>query len=126
MISSPGISGRAFQALGKNGINAFAIAQGSSELNISVVVSAKDENKAINALHDAFFLSGVTTIHVFQTGVGQVGKKLLEQIRDNENSFITNGAQLKVIGIANSKASCFDTNGIDLNSWEENLSLIHI
>ena len=69
----PGIAGRLFQALGKNGINAIAIAQGSSELNISVVINHSDESKALNALHEAFFLSDTHELHLFMVGVGLIG-----------------------------------------------------
>ena len=119
MRRTPGISGRAFQALGKNGINAAAIAQGSSELNISIVISKADEDKAINALHDAFFLSGVTTIHLFQMGVGQVGKKLLEQISENQEFFLKRGAQIKLVGVANSKSFAISKDGI--KDWDNSL-----
>jgi len=81
MRYQPGISGRLFQALGKNGINCIAIAQGSSELNISVVIPRSDEGKALNALHESFFLSDTQELHVFMVGVGLIGSTLINQIK---------------------------------------------
>ena len=80
MRYQPGIAGTMFQALGKNGVNCIAIAQGSSELNISVIVPKTDESKALNALHEAFFLSDTQTLHIFMSGVGLIGSTLLKQI----------------------------------------------
>jgi aspartokinase/homoserine dehydrogenase 1 len=80
MRKKTGISGKLFQALGRNGINVVAIAQGSSELNISTIVSKADEAKALNALHDAFFLSGTKSLHLFIVGTGLIGGALLRQI----------------------------------------------
>jgi aspartokinase/homoserine dehydrogenase 1 len=118
----PGISGRLFQALGKNGINAVAIAQGSSERNISVVINGSDEAKALNALHEAFFLSETKELHLFMVGVGLIGSTLIAQIRGQaaflkEKRFL----EIKVIGLANSKKMIFDENGIDLENWRESL-----
>ncbi len=118
----PGIAGRLFNALGKNGINVVAIAQGSSELNISVVVSQKDEVKALNALHDGFFLSESNQLHLFIVGVGLIGKALISQIA-KQSDFLKNqkGTDLKIIGISNSKKMLFHEDGIDLNHWKEQL-----
>jgi bifunctional aspartokinase / homoserine dehydrogenase 1 len=119
----PGIAGLMFSALGKNGVNCIAIAQGSSELNISVVVPRSDETKALTALHEAFFLSDAQTLHVYMTGVGLIGSTLLRQIADNaqylkEKRFI----EIKVVGLSNSKQMIFDENGIDLKTWESQLA----
>ncbi len=118
----PGISGRLFSALGKNGINVVAIAQGSSELNISVVVPASDETKALNAIHEAFFLSDTKTIHLFIVGVGLIGSTLLEQIRQ-QASFLREkrGLEIKVAGLANSRKMVFAEDGLDLTKWRETL-----
>jgi len=75
-----GISGRVFKALGRNGINVVAIAQGSSELNISIAISVQDRNKAMCSIHDAFFLAGVRTVNVFLVGTGLIGSTLLAQV----------------------------------------------
>jgi aspartokinase/homoserine dehydrogenase 1 len=122
MRHTPGISAKLFAALGKNGINISAIAQGSSELNISTVISTTDEEKALNAIHDAFFLSGTKTLNIFLIGCGQIGSTLLNQILE-QNDFLQNNQSLeiKLIGIANSKKIFFDKNGIDLKNWKEKL-----
>ena len=116
MRYQPGISGRLFQALGKNGINCIAIAQGSSELNVSVVINKVDESKALNSLHEAFFLSDIKTLHLFMVGTGLIGSTLLEQIK-SQSSFLKekNSLEIKVVGLSNSRKMCFDENGFDLN-----------
>ncbi|MBB4078776.1 aspartokinase/homoserine dehydrogenase 1 [Lewinella aquimaris] len=118
MRYQPGISGRLFRALGQNGINAVAIAQGSSELNVSVVIAKEDETKALNALHEAFFLSDHKTLHLFIVGVGLIGGTLLSQIKkQNEYLRERRGMEVKVVGLANSKKMLFDAEGIDLENW---------
>ncbi len=120
MRYQPGISGRLFRALGKNGINAVAIAQGSSELNVSVVIAKQDETKALNALHEAFFLSDHKTLHLFIVGVGLIGGTLLRQIRkQNEYLRERRGMEVKVVGLANSKKMVFEAEGIDLDHWKD-------
>ena len=123
MRYQPGISGRLFQALGKNGINAVAIAQGSSELNVSVVIPKEDENKALNALHEAFFLSDYKTLHLFVVGVGLIGGTLLRQIREQNEYLRTKlGMEVKVIGMANSTKMVFNEEGLDLSeNWKQQL-----
>lgn len=118
MRYQPGIAGHLFQALGKNGINIVAIAQGSSELNISVVINREDENKALNALHESFFLSDVKTLHLFIVGVGLIGGTLLKQI-EQQNPYLREkrGLEIKVVGLANSKKMLFEEEGIDLAKW---------
>lgn len=118
----PGISGRLFSALGKNGVNVVAIAQGSSELNISVVVNLEDETKALNVLHDAFFLSDVKELHIFMVGVGLIGKTLIEQIRQ-QSEFLRDrkGLDLRLVGLANSRKMAFQEDGISLENWQEEL-----
>ncbi len=119
----PGIAGRMFQALGKNGVNVVAIAQGSSELNISVVVAHADEAKAMNALHEAFFLSDTKELHVFMVGVGLIGSTLIEQIRA-QAAFLKEkrSLEIKIVGLANSKVMLFNEDGIDLANWKEQLT----
>ena len=122
MRHTPGISAKLFSALGKNGINISAIAQGSSELNISTVISKTDEEKALNAIHDAFFLSGTKTLNIFMIGCGQIGSTLLDQIQAQSASLQQNQSlEIKLIGIANSKKSFFNKNGIYLKNWKETL-----
>ncbi len=115
----PGIAGRMFQALGRNGINVIAIAQGSSELNISTVVKRDDEAKAMNALHEAFFLSDTKELHLFMTGVGLIGSTLIDQIK-SQSQFLKEkrGLEIKIVGLANTKKMAFDENGIDLTNWK--------
>lgn len=118
----PGISGRLFQALGKNGINITAIAQGSSELNISVVIDRPDEAKALNALHEAFFLSDTKELHLFIIGVGLIGSTLLKQIQAHaEHLKKQQSIELKVIGLSNSKKMIFNEDGINLDIWKKEL-----
>jgi bifunctional aspartokinase / homoserine dehydrogenase 1 len=108
----PGIAGRLFQALGSNGVNIVAIAQGSSELNISIVVPAHDETKALNAIHEAFFLSDVKTLHLYVVGVGLIGSTLLRQIAD-QAAFLREKRRLeiKIVGVANSRKMVFAEDG---------------
>lgn len=123
MRYAPGIAARLFQALGKNGINAVAIAQGSSELNVSVVIGREDEGKALNAIHDAFFLSDTSTINVFMMGVGLIGSTLIEQIKQ-QNDFLAKHRffNVKICGLANSCKMLFNEGGIDLDTWQDQLA----
>ncbi len=122
MRYEPGISGKLFQALGKNGINCVAIAQGSSELNVSVVINKVDESKALNALHESFFLSDTKELHLFMVGVGLIGSTLLDQIQ-KQNDYLKENSQLqiKVIGISNSRKMYFNENGVNLDTWKDDL-----
>ena len=123
MKLTPGISGRMFSALGRNGVNVVAIAQGSSEYNLSVVVPKEDLNKAMNALHDSFFLSETKTMNLFVVGVGLIGSTLLEQIHkqaaylENKKSLVVN-----VVGLANQATMLFNENGISIDNWKEELA----
>ncbi len=123
MRYQPGIAGRMFQALGKNGVNAVAIAQGSSELNISVAIPRTDEAKALNSLHEAFFLSDTKELHLFMVGVGLIGSTLIEQIQ-KQNQFLKDnrGLEIRVVGLANTKKMIFEEDGIDLSIWSEKLA----
>jgi aspartokinase/homoserine dehydrogenase 1 len=119
MKRTPGMSGRLFNALGRNGVNVRAIAQGSSEYNISVIISKDDLAKSLNAVHDAFYTALKQTLNVFCLGTGNIGKTLFEQIK-KQTPFLAekNDLQVKVIGITNSRQMLFDENGIDLDTWE--------
>jgi aspartokinase/homoserine dehydrogenase 1 len=123
MKSHPGISGKMFGALGKNGINVRAIAQGSSERNISAVVSTTDVRKAINVLHEEFFETTNKQINLFIVGVGNVGSKLMEQLKQ-QHEWLAKHLRLnvKIIGLANSRKMAIDDNGINLNQWQETLA----
>ncbi|MBX2924274.1 MAG: bifunctional aspartate kinase/homoserine dehydrogenase I [Chitinophagaceae bacterium] len=122
MKSHPGISGKMFGALGRNGVNVRAIAQGSSERNISAVVATKDVRKSINILHEEFFETTSKQIHLFIAGTGNVGSKLLQQLKQQQ-SWLSQHLRLnvKVVGLANSRKMIIDDNGIDFNIWQEKL-----
>lgn len=123
MKSHPGISGKMFGSLGRNGINVRAIAQGSSEKNISAVIASKDVKKAINVLHETFFETSYKQLNVFIAGAGNVGSKLLDQIKQQQPILRDQlNLQIRVVGIANSKRILMDENGIDLASWDSQLS----
>jgi aspartokinase/homoserine dehydrogenase 1 len=122
MKNHPGISGKMFGALGRNGINVRAIAQGSSERNISAVILRNDVKKAVNVLHEEFFETTYKQLHLFVVGVGNVGGKLLAQIYQQQAYLQEHlRMQIKVIGIANSKKMQFSDEGIDLLNWKDQL-----
>ncbi len=120
MKSHPGVSGKMFGVLGRNGINVRAIAQGSSEKNISAVLSEKDVKKAINVLHEEFFETTYKQLNVFIAGTGNVGGKLLGQIH-KQFQYLQNELrlQIQIIGLANSKKILVHEEGIDLGNWKE-------
>lgn len=119
MKSHPGISGKMFGALGRNGVNVRAIAQGSSERNISAVISTRDVRKAINLLHEEFFESVYKQINLFITGVGNVGSRLLQQLAQQQQYLLQhNRLQLRVVGLANSKKFLINEEGIQLQDWK--------
>ncbi len=122
MKNTIGIAGRMLNALAKNGINVRAIAQGSSELNISVVVSEEDSAKSLNALHSAFFLSDTKSIHLFLVGTGLIGGTLIQQIQ-RQAQFLRNtqSIELKLAGVTNTRKMLSNEEGIDFESWEEDL-----
>lgn len=122
MKSHPGISGRMFGALGRNGVNIRAIAQGSSEKNISAVISTRDVKKAINVLHEEFFETTFKQVNLFIAGTGNVGKKLLSQL-NQQTAFLQKQMhlQLNVAGICNSRKMLIQENGISLTQWESRL-----
>lgn len=115
-----GVSGKLFSVLGKNGINIVATAQGSSELNISVVIEKKDISKALNVIHDSFFFSQAKTLNLFLVGTGLIGKALLEQLQGQEN-YLSKYKALKInlVGVMNSKKMLIDAQGIPMENWEE-------
>ena len=123
MREQVGIAGKAFRLLGENGINIRAIAQGATERNISIVIKGKEVAKALNALHDGFFLSKYKRVHLFMVGVGTVGGTMLDQLRD-QTDFLKNeyGIDIRVVGISNSKKMIFNRKGIDLANWRDLLA----
>ncbi len=122
MKDKPGIAGKLFSALGRNGVNIEAIAQGSSELNISFAVHAKDEKKALNLIHDSFFLNADKTLNLFFVGTGLIGGTLIEQLKEfKEKIRASRGIDLKLIGLSNSRKMSFNANGINLDNWKNDL-----
>ena len=124
MRHHPGIAGRMFHSLGRNGINIRAIAQGSSERNISAVVAHNDIKKAVNVLHEAFFETTHKQLNVFIVGAGNVGGKLIAQLKQQQDYLLQNlNLQVRVTGIATSKKMLFSENGneINLSNWKETL-----
>ncbi|MFN8429868.1 MAG: bifunctional aspartate kinase/homoserine dehydrogenase I [Spirosomataceae bacterium] len=124
MKSTSGTSGKLFSVLGKNGINVVATAQGSSELNISVVIRKKDISKALNAIHETFFEVDGFTLHLFLVGPsGLIGKTLLKQISQQAEYLKSEkNLNLKLTGVANTKKMLLNPNGISINTWEEDLN----
>ncbi|PRB03906.1 bifunctional aspartate kinase/homoserine dehydrogenase I [Chryseobacterium sp. MYb7] len=118
MKSRSGVSAKMFGCLGNNGINIRAIAQGSSERNISIVISEKDSKKAMNVLHEEFFESEVKQIHLYICGTGNVGSKLIQQIYDQNDylkeNFLIN---LRIAGISNSRYMVFSDQGISKENY---------
>ncbi|MCE5318303.1 MAG: bifunctional aspartate kinase/homoserine dehydrogenase I [Parachlamydia sp.] len=119
MHQTPGISGKLFGALGKNGINVIAIAQGSSELNVSIVVRKEDEVKAIKTIHEAFFLSSKTTLNVFVAGTGLIGSTLLKLVQCHARALAEDHAlQIRIVGLADSRHLLMEAKGLQLDDWK--------
>ena len=122
MKNTPGISANLFASLGRNGISVIATAQGSSELNISVVIKKESLKKALNVIHEGFFLSHIRELHLFLIGLGTVGKSLLEQIKLQKDKLLKeHRLNINVIGISNSKKTLMNQDGIDLDKYKETL-----
>ena len=123
MKSHQGISGKMFSALGRNNVNVKAIAQGASERNITAVIDSSNTKQALNILHEAFFEKHIKQINLFITGVGNVGSKLIEQLR-SQSQYLQSQLKLnvKVAGLSNSRKMVTNAEGIDLNNWEEQLA----
>ena len=122
MKRTPGIAGKLFGTLGRNGINVIACAQGASETNISFVTDLKSLRKALNVIHDSFFLSDYQVLNVFLIGTGTVGGSLLEQIRQQQPKLMAKkGLKLNVVGIANAENALFNRDGIQLDQYQEKL-----
>lgn len=123
MKRTPGIAGKLFGTIGRNGINAKAFAQGASETNISFVINNCELKKALNVIHDSFFLSEYKVLNVFICGIGTVGKSLIEQIQTQQSKLISeNGLKLNIVGIANSKKLLLDREGLPLDNYIENIN----
>jgi aspartokinase/homoserine dehydrogenase 1 len=118
----PSVPEKIYQALGRNGVKISAAAQGSSRLNISLVVSKNDVGKALNAIHDSFFLSHLKVINVYVLGTGEMGKTLFTQL-NNQIDYLYNNLNLdiRVVGVANTKKMYFNENGINIKCWDDEL-----
>ena len=120
MRHNMGLAGKLFDTLGRSGINIIACAQGASETNISFVIKRKYLTKALNVLHDAFFLADYQVLNIFLVGTGTVGGSLLEQIEHQQEKILKqNSVKLNVVGITDINGSVFDENGIDLKNYQE-------
>ncbi|HPN36760.1 MAG TPA: bifunctional aspartate kinase/homoserine dehydrogenase I [Melioribacteraceae bacterium] len=118
----PGVPEKIYQALGRNGIKIEAAAQGSSRLNISLVISKSDIGKALNAIHDSFFLSHLKVINVFVLGTGELGKTLFAQLNNQLNYLFNNlNLEIRVVGVANTRKMLIKESGINVKAWEEEL-----
>ncbi|HLN21899.1 MAG TPA: bifunctional aspartate kinase/homoserine dehydrogenase I [Bacteroidales bacterium] len=143
MKNTPGISATLFKSLGRNGINVIATAQGSSELNISVVIKNDDLRKALNVIHDGFFLSSYKEMHLFIAGTGLVGNSFLKQIMQQQSVlFNEHKVKINIIGITNSRKMLINTKGIssvnlrealandgqkaDLDAYIKNMTLLNL
>ena len=123
MKNMPGIAGKLFGTLGRNGISVIAFAQGAKETNISFVVPQQQLSKTMNVLHDSFFLSENKVLNIFICGVGTVGAQLIEQIHQQQSTLLREQhLQLNVVGIANSRGYIFSAEGIDLTTYREQLT----
>lgn len=122
MKHAPGIAGKLFGTLGRSGISVIACAQGASETNISFVINGMYLRKSLNVLHDSFFLSEYNVLNLFICGVGTVGSKLIEQIKLQHDKLKQNRRlQLNVVGIASSHNAIFNREGIDLDTYKNQL-----
>ncbi len=118
MSGHPGVSAQLFETLGKNGINVIAVAQGANEMNISLVIESHDEDKALNCIHESFFLSQ-RKVHLFIAGTGTIAKSLISQISAHRlNLQQDNDLDVVVCGMANTRKIALDDHGIDLQNWQ--------
>ncbi len=123
MKEHTGVSGRMFTTLGNNGVNIHAIAQGSSERNISAIISSRDVRKAVNTLHEEFFSDGSKQINLYIAGVGTVGKRLIDQLEKQHQHLLDElRLNVRVVGLANSKVALLEDEGIDLARFADDLT----
>ena len=120
MKHTPGIAGKLFGTLGRNGISVIACAQGASETNISFVVEEKFLKKSLNVIHDSFFLSEYQVLNLFICGTGTVGDSLIKQLASQQEKLMKErGLKLNVVGIANGHQALFDRDGLDLSNYRQ-------
>ena len=126
MKKQVGVSAKLFDTLSHNGVNVRAIAQGSTELNISVVIAKKDLKKSLNSIHESFFLSDRRKLHMFMIGVGNVGQVFIEQVKAQQDYLAKkHNLDVFIAGLANSRQMFFNEEGIDLDNWQELLENKH-
>lgn len=119
MKHTPGIAGKLFQTLGRNGINVIACAQGASELNISFVIKLESLRKALNVIHESFFLSENIELNLFMVGVGTVGSDLLQQLAKQQQKLLEeHHVRVRLVGLSNSKRFVLDRDGIDISNYQ--------
>lgn len=122
MKYTPGIAGKLFETLGKSGISVVACAQGASEVNISFVIKNKHLRKALNSIHDSFFLSEYKVLNLFIVGTGIIGKNLIQQIQMQQPKLQQQySLKLNVVGVSNSRKALITRDGVDLENYEEQL-----
>ena len=122
MIHNPGVAGKLFSILGRNGISVIAIAQGTPEINISFIIERKHLKKALNVIHDGFLLSEYQELNLFICGIGTVGGQLIDQIAAQKAKLMKDrNLKLNIVGIARSSKAIFDRDGIDLSSYRDRL-----
>lgn len=122
MRNTPGISANLFTSLGRNGISVIATAQGSSELNISIVIKKDNLKKALNVIHEGFFLSHYRDLHLYLVGAGTVGGNLLKQILNQQDILLKDHhLKVNVVGICRSKMMLLNPSGINLAAWREEM-----
>ncbi len=120
MKHTPGIAGKLFGTLGRNGVSVIACAQGASETNISFVVEANSLRKSLNVIHDSFFLSEYQVLNLFICGTGTVGDSLIKQLAGQQQKLMQErGLKLNVVGIANGHQALFDREGLDLSNYRQ-------
>ena len=120
MKHTPGIAGKLFGTLGRNGISVIAFAQGASETNISFVVEKKNLRKSLNVIHDSFFLSEYQVLNLFICGTGTVGDSLIKQLASQQEKLMEErGLKLNVVGIANGHQAYFNREGLDLFNYRQ-------
>lgn len=122
MKDTPGIVGKLFGTMGRNGINIIACAQGAGETNVSFIVTIENLHKTLSLIHDSFFLSECQVLNIFIAGVGLVGGNLLEQIKQQQHKLKEeNSLDIRIVGITNSQRYIFAEQGLELGSYREQL-----
>ncbi len=125
MRNNTGVAGKLFNTLGRNGINVKACAQGALETNISIVIEQRSLRKALNVIHDSFFLSESQVLNLFIIGIGNVGSSLMRQITQQQEKLLKEkNLRLNVVGVASSTLALFDRNGIDTSDYREEMRLM--